>query len=122
MIESGMTLIPESAAPAVARWRSPAGWAEVGRWAAVAAIVAVVLLSSVAIIAAALPGNADVGFSSGLLTRHHALGLFLLEARRGRLDRLGLWSLQAAAVALPVLLCAAVIETYVTPALVIAAR
>ena len=234
MIESGMTLIPESAAPAVARWRSPAGWAEVGRWAAVAAIVAVVLLSSVAIIAAALPGNADVGFSSGLLTRHHGvgdvisvarrnllvlgihlcacwigaiighpyepaparwgwvgalhrpvpawmgrlalfyallvtllsvgvqatalgrqladlsraadlssthllvlvlphavpellavflpLGLFLLEARRGRLDRLGLWSLQAAAVALPVLLCAAVIETYVTPALVIAAR
>lgn len=46
------------------------------------------------------------------------LGLFLLEARRGRLDRLGLWSLQAAAVALPVLLCAAAIETYVTPALV----
>jgi hypothetical protein len=50
------------------------------------------------------------------------LGLFLLEARRGRLDRLGLWSLQAAAIALPVLLCAAAIETYVTPARVIAAR
>ena len=49
------------------------------------------------------------------------LGLFLLEARRGRLDRLGPWSLQAAALALPVLLCAAVIETYVTPARVIAA-
>jgi uncharacterized membrane protein SpoIIM required for sporulation len=49
------------------------------------------------------------------------LGLFLLEAQRGRLDRLGVWSLQAAAVALPVLLCAAVIETYVTPARVIAA-
>jgi hypothetical protein len=49
------------------------------------------------------------------------LGLFLLEARRGRLERLGLWSLQAAAIALPVLLCAAAIETYVTPARVIAA-
>jgi hypothetical protein len=49
------------------------------------------------------------------------LGLFLLEAQRGRLDRLGAWSLQAAALALPVLLCAAVIETYVTPARVIAA-
>ena len=49
------------------------------------------------------------------------LGLFLLEAQRGRLDRLGAWSLQAAAIALPVLLCAAVIETYVTPARVIAA-
>jgi hypothetical protein len=50
------------------------------------------------------------------------LGLFLLEARRGRLDRLGAWSMQAAALALPVLVCAALIETYVTPALVIAAR
>ncbi len=49
------------------------------------------------------------------------LGLFLLEARRGRLERLGPRSLQAAAVALPVLLLAAVIETYVTPALIIAA-
>ncbi|HTU32049.1 MAG TPA: stage II sporulation protein M [Solirubrobacteraceae bacterium] len=49
------------------------------------------------------------------------LGLFLLEAHRGRLERLGLWSLQAAAIALPVLLCAAAIETYVTPARVIAA-
>ena len=49
------------------------------------------------------------------------LGLFLLEARRGRLERLGLWSLQAAAIALPVLLCAAAIETYVTPGRVIAA-
>jgi hypothetical protein len=49
------------------------------------------------------------------------LGLFLLEARRGQLERLGLWSLQAAAIALPVLLCAAAIETYVTPARVIAA-
>jgi hypothetical protein len=49
------------------------------------------------------------------------LGLFLLEAGRGRLDRLGAWSLQAAAVAVPVLVCAALIETYVTPARVIAA-
>jgi hypothetical protein len=49
------------------------------------------------------------------------LGLFLLEAHRGRLERLGLWSLQAAAIALPVLLCAAAIETYVTPSRVIAA-
>lgn len=49
------------------------------------------------------------------------LGLFLLEAHRGRLDRLGPWSLQAAAIALPVLMCAAAIETYVTPALVISA-
>ncbi len=49
------------------------------------------------------------------------LGLFLLEARRGRLDRLGAWSLQAAAIALPVLLAAAVIEAYVTPPRVIAA-
>jgi hypothetical protein len=49
------------------------------------------------------------------------LGLFLLEARRGRLERLGLWSLQAAAIALPVLVCAAAIETYVTPGRVIAA-
>jgi len=49
------------------------------------------------------------------------LGLFLIEARRGRLDRLGAWSLQAAAIALPVLVCAAMIETYVTPARVIAA-
>jgi hypothetical protein len=49
------------------------------------------------------------------------LGLFLLEARRHRLDRLGAWSLQAAAIALPVLLCAALIETYVTPGRVIAA-
>ena len=49
------------------------------------------------------------------------LGLFLLEARRGRLDRLGLWSLQAAAIAVPVLLGAAAIETYVSPARVIAA-
>jgi hypothetical protein len=49
------------------------------------------------------------------------LGLFLLEAHRGRLERLGLWSLQAAAIALPVLLCAAAIETYVTPGRVIAA-
>jgi hypothetical protein len=49
------------------------------------------------------------------------LGLFLIEARRGRLDRLGPWSLQAAAIALPVLLCAAVIETYVTPGWVAAA-
>lgn len=47
------------------------------------------------------------------------LGLFLLEARRGRLDRLGAWSLQAAAIALPVLVCAALIETYVTPGRVI---
>lgn len=234
MIHSGMTLIPESTAPTAARWRSPASWAEVGRWVAVAAVVAAVLLSSVAIIAAALPGDYVAGLSSGLLTSRHSfgdvlyvarrnllvlgihlcacwigaiighpyepaparwgwvgalhrpvpawmgrlalfyallvtllsvgvqatalgrqladlsraahlssthllvlvlphavpellavflpLGLFLLEARRGRLDRLGLWSLQAAAVALPVLLCAAVIETYLTPALVIAAR
>ena len=50
------------------------------------------------------------------------LGLFLLEARRGRLDRLGRWSLQAAALALPLLLCAALIETYVTPPRVLAAR
>lgn len=50
------------------------------------------------------------------------LGLFLLEARRGRLDRLGRWSLQAAALALPLLLCAAMIETYVTPPRVLAAR
>jgi hypothetical protein len=49
------------------------------------------------------------------------LGLFLLEARRGRLDRLGPWSLQAAAIAVPVLLCAAVIETYVTPGWIAAA-
>ena len=49
------------------------------------------------------------------------LGLFLLEAHRGRLDRLGIWSLQAAAIAFPVLLCAAAIETYVTPPRVIAA-
>jgi stage II sporulation SpoM-like protein len=49
------------------------------------------------------------------------LGLFLLEARRHQLDRLGAWSLQAAAIALPVLLCAALIETYVTPGRVIAA-
>ena len=49
------------------------------------------------------------------------LGLFLREARQGRLDRLGLWSLQAAALALPVLFCAAIIETYVTPGRVIAA-
>jgi len=49
------------------------------------------------------------------------LGLFLLEAHRGRLERVGLWSLQAAAIALPVLLCAAAIETYVTPSRVIAA-
>jgi hypothetical protein len=49
------------------------------------------------------------------------LGLFLLEARRGRLDRLGAWSLQAAAIAIPVLVGAALIETYVTPGRVIAA-
>jgi hypothetical protein len=49
------------------------------------------------------------------------LGLFLLEAHRGRLDRLGAWSLQATAIAVPVLLCAAVIETYVTPGWIAAA-
>jgi hypothetical protein len=49
------------------------------------------------------------------------LGLFLLEAQRGRLDRLGAWSLQAAAIAIPVLLCAALIETYVTPGWIAAA-
>ena len=43
------------------------------------------------------------------------LGLFLLEARRARLDRLGPWSMQAAGLALPLLVAAAVIETYVTP-------
>lgn len=50
------------------------------------------------------------------------LGLFLLEARRGRLDRLGMWSVQAAGLALPLLLGAALIETYVTPVLILAAR
>ena len=49
------------------------------------------------------------------------LGLFLLEARRGRLDRLGPWSLQAAAIAVPVLMIAALIETYVTPGWIAAA-
>ncbi|HEX4009055.1 MAG TPA: stage II sporulation protein M [Solirubrobacteraceae bacterium] len=49
------------------------------------------------------------------------LGLFLLEARRGRLDRLGGWSLQAAAIAVPVLVGAALIETFVTPGSVLAA-
>jgi hypothetical protein len=49
------------------------------------------------------------------------LGLFLREARRGRLERLGPWSLQAAVIALPILLAAAMIETYVTPPRVIAA-
>ena len=210
-----------------------AGWGEVGRWAAVAAGVTAVLLATVAVLAGHDAGDYQVGLSSGLLTRHHALGdvlyvfrrnllvlgihlcacwigaivgrphrpapaglgplgmlhrpvpgwlgraslvyallvtllsvavqsialgrelanlhdasavprlrllwlvaphavpelvavflplgLFLLQARRGRLERLGPWSLQAAAVALPILLLAAVIETYVTPARIIAA-
>jgi uncharacterized membrane protein SpoIIM required for sporulation len=108
-----------------------------GRLALVYALV--VTLSSVAVQATALGRQlADVSRAANIssdyllvLVLPHAvpelvavflpLGLFLLEARRCRLDRLGLWSLQAAAIALPVLLCAAAIETYVTPALVIAA-
>lgn len=211
-----------------------AGWRETGRWAIVAGAVAALLLGSVAVIAGHVGGASGLGFSSGLLRRHHGfgdvlnvfgrnllvlgihlcacwigaiigrphrpapaqwgwvgalhrpvpawmgraalyyalavtllsvavqalalgrqlaalsemvgipsthllvlvlphavpelvavflpLGLFLLEARRGRLDRLGRWSLQAAALALPLLLCAAMIETYVTPPRVLAAR
>jgi hypothetical protein len=49
------------------------------------------------------------------------LGLFLIQARRGRLDCLERWSLQAGALALPVLFAAALIETYVTPARLLAA-
>jgi uncharacterized membrane protein SpoIIM required for sporulation len=128
--------------PAPARW----GWvgalhrpvpAWMGRLALFYALL--VTLLSVAVQATALGQQlADLSRAANISSTHllvlllpHAvpelvavflpLGLFLLEARRGRLDRLGAWSLQAAAVALPVLLCAAVIETYVTPARVIAA-
>lgn len=49
------------------------------------------------------------------------LGLFFVQARRGRLDYLERWSLQAGALALPVLFTAALIETFVTPARLLAA-
>jgi hypothetical protein len=128
--------------PAPARW----GWmgalhrpvpAWMGRVALFYALL--VTLLSVALQAAALGRQlADLSRAADLsstrllvLVLPHAvpelvavflpLGLFLLEARRGRLDRVGWWSLQAAAIALPVLLCAAAIETYVTPARVLAA-
>jgi hypothetical protein len=128
--------------PAPARW----GWigalhrpvpAWMGRVALVYALF--VTLLSVAVQATALGRQlADLSTVAHISSTHllvlvlpHAvpelvavflpLGLFLLEARRGRLDRLGPWSLQAAALALPVLLCAAAIETYVTPGRVIAA-
>jgi hypothetical protein len=128
--------------PAPVRW----GWvgalnrpvpAWMGRLALVYALLVTML--SVAVQATALGRQlADVSRAANISSTHllvlvlpHAvpelvavflpLGLFLLEAQRGRLDRLGAWSLQAAAIALPVLLCAAAIETYVTPGLVIAA-
>jgi len=128
--------------PGPTRW----GWvgalnrpvpAWMGRFALGYALV--VTLLSVALQATALGCQlADVSRAANISSTHllvlvlpHAvpelvavflpLGLFLLEAHRGRLDRLGLWSLQAAAIALPVLMCAAAIETYVTPALVISA-
>jgi hypothetical protein len=128
--------------PGPTRW----GWvgalnrpvpAWMGRFALGYALV--VTLLSVALQATALGRQlADVSRAANISSTHllvlvlpHAvpelvavflpLGLFLLEAHRGRLDRLGLWSLQAAAIALPVLMCAAAIETYVTPALVISA-
>lgn len=130
--------------PAPARW---AGWARtlnrpvpswMGRMALVYALGVTFL--SVSVQALALGRQlADLTQATGVSAPHllvlvlpHAvpelmavflpLGLFLREARRGRLDRLGPWSLQAAAIALPVLLCAALIETYVTPARVLDAR
>ena len=99
----------------------------------------VVTLLSVGLQATALGRElADISSATGLSPIHllllvlpHAvpellavflpLGLFLLEAGRSRLDRLGLWSLQAGAIALPILVAAALVETYVTPARVIAA-
>jgi hypothetical protein len=127
---------------------APAHWGWVGAlhrpvpaWMGRAALVYALLITllSVAVQATALGRQlADLSRAANISSTHllvlvlpHAvpelvavflpLGLFLLEARRGRLDRLGPWSLRAAAVALPVLLCAAAIETYVTPARVIAA-
>jgi Stage II sporulation protein M len=135
-------IIGRSREPAPARWgpiavldRPVPSW--MGRAALFYALL--VTLLSVVVQAIALGRQlADLSLAAHISSTHllvlvlpHAvpelvavflpLGLFLLEAQRGRLDRLGAWSLQAAAVALPVLLCAAVVETYVTPARVIAA-
>jgi hypothetical protein len=130
--------------PTPARWgraaaalnRPVPGW--MGRAALAYALV--VTLLSVAVQAIALGRElADLSAATRLSCPHllwlvapHALpelvavflplGLFLREAGRGNLQRLGPWSLQAAAIALPVLLCAAAIETYVSPGRVIAAR
>jgi hypothetical protein len=128
--------------PAPARW----GWVgalnrPVPAWMGRAALLYALLVTllSVALQATALGRQlADESRAASISSAHllalvlpHAvpeliavflpLGLFLLEAQRGRLDRLGAWSLQAAAIALPVLLCAAVIETYVTPGWIAAA-
>jgi hypothetical protein len=43
------------------------------------------------------------------------LGLFIREARVGKLDNMGLWSVQAALVAIPMLVVAATIEVLVSP-------
>ena len=111
-------------------------------WMAQAALyyALIVTLLSVALQATALGRQlADISSATGLSPIHllwlvlpHAvpellavflpLGLFLLEAGRGRLDRLGLWSLQAGAIALPILVAAALVETDVTPARVQAAQ
>jgi hypothetical protein len=128
--------------PAPARWgRAGALHRPVPDWMGRAALfyALLVTLLSIAVQAIALGRQlADLSRAAGIsstrlltLVLPHAvpelvavflpLGLFLLQARRGRLDRLGPWSLQAAALALPVLLCAAMIETYVTPPRVIAA-
>ncbi len=128
--------------------RAPATWGRLGalhrpvpRWMGRAALfyALLVTLLSVAVQAIGLGhGLANLSAATQITTTHllvlvlpHAvpeliavflpLGLFLLEAHRGRLSRLGPWSLQAAAIAIPVLLCAAAIETYVTPPRVLAA-
>jgi len=127
---------------------APVGWGRVGalhrpvpEWVGRAALfyALLVTLLSVAVQAIGLGGQlADLAAATRVSSTHllilvlpHAvpellavflpLGLFLLEARRGRLDRLGPWSLQAAAIAVPVLVCAALIETFVSPGGVLAA-
>lgn len=110
-------------------WPGP----EVGRWAAIAGAVAAVLLDSVGLIAAHLRGDFWAGNEDGVLAPHHDFGdvMYVFRPVPGWMGRVALLyallvtflsvALQAAAIALPVLLCAALIETYVTPGWIAAA-